>query len=72
MPRAPRLVAPGPPCTWCHDATTGHSSSTTPEDFNVVARLRPALPDFAVVLTGRSIADLDGLALKVRLQIAPR
>jgi mRNA interferase RelE/StbE len=28
------------------------------------------LPDFAVVLTDRAIADLDGLALKARLQIA--
>jgi mRNA-degrading endonuclease RelE of RelBE toxin-antitoxin system len=28
------------------------------------------LPDFSVVLTDRAIADLDGLALKVRLQIA--
>jgi mRNA-degrading endonuclease RelE of RelBE toxin-antitoxin system len=28
------------------------------------------LPDVAVVLTDRAIADLDGLALKARLQIA--
>lgn len=28
------------------------------------------MPDFAVVLTDRAIADLDGFALKARLQIA--
>ncbi len=28
------------------------------------------MPDFAVVITDRAIADLEGLALKARLQIA--